>query len=119
MGLSAHGQRVADTDDEDGAIVLGGLVFAFTGREIRVLFFQVFRVQEGDFLRQGGLQDGKFVGDVFFRTADGVEDVSYRILEEFQVTVLGGNDFFPVPLVNVKEWRLSSSSSGRMAFMSV
>ena len=53
-----------------------------------------------------------------FRTENGCIDTADDTFQKGSCSVVFRNDRLPVPLV-YSEWRLSNSSSARMAFMSV
>ena len=118
MGLAAA-QRAADLHEEYGAVFLCGDVFAFFGGLVRILILQLLGGNEGDGVRQFGLDMGIVCADKTFSLAEGqvdpVDDVPQELLIPFGGAMMRSQSHWSTKM----EWILSVSSSRRMAFISV
>ena len=98
----AVGQRGADADDEGGVVLLEGAVFSFARFQVGILLSEVFGVDEGDLVREEGFDIRVFFEDGGFGGFDGAVNGADDFFEEVEVALLGVDDPFPVPLIDVK-----------------
>ena len=94
------GLLATNSHKEDGTMFLAYNVFALLGGGIGVLLDQLIRVAKDNVFREARL-DVVLGTDDLVRVVHGLVDVLDRVLEGVDIAVGGGDDLFPIPLVDV------------------
>ena len=99
MGLAAA-EGAAYLHEEYGAVFLCGDVFAFFRGFVRIFILQLLGGNEGDGVRQFGLDMGIVGADKAFSLAEGQVDAVDDVPQELLIPLGRRHDALPVPLVH-------------------
>ena len=95
------GQLAADAGDEDSLVFGADEVLTLLHVDIGPTLLEFFGCDEEDVLWQDGADMGVDGGDVELGSADAIVDRADDVVQGFQVSLVGGDDLLPVPLVDV------------------
>ena len=94
-------QLVPDPLNENCTKLFADLIFALFGSHVRIHLPEFLRIDEMDLVRQVINSLWKLIPHLMLHVLDDLENDPDSFFQEILISLVFGNDFLPVPLVNI------------------